>query len=174
MIVTIAYGSIEGQTAKIADFIKGVATKNGFEATLIDTGREIDELFFEGLDKFILAASVHERRHPKPFETFIKTHRDALLAGSSLMLSVSLKAAFAKGREEAEDYLAEMILRTGFEPDESALVAGAVRPESYDYYEKEVVRHVVLRGRRVDLRDGIQEFTDWAALEAVVTAFLNR
>ena len=90
------------------------------------------------------------------------------------MLSVSLKAAFSIGREEAEDYLAEMILRTGFEPDERALVAGAVRPESYDYFEKEIVRHVVLRGQRIDPRDGTREFTDWAALEAVVTAFLNR
>ncbi|MES0863420.1 hypothetical protein ABLN87_13780 [Ruegeria sp. SCPT10] len=53
------------------------------------------------------------------------------------------------------------------------MVAGAVRPESYDYFEKEIIRHVVLKDRNVDPRDGTQEFTDWAALEASVTTFLK-
>lgn len=173
MTVLVAYGAVEGQSAKIAHFVKGIAKEAGLETRLLDTGKMMGDVSLEGVDKVVLVASVHERRHPKSFETFIEVQREALGARKSLMLSVSLKAASPEGQEEAQDYLAEMLLRTFFKPDVTALVAGAVRPDSYDYFEKEIIRHVVLKDRNVDPRDGIQEFTDWAALEAVLTAFLK-
>ncbi|MEX0307343.1 MAG: flavodoxin domain-containing protein [Ruegeria sp.] len=173
MSVLIAFGTVEGQSGKIACFIRDIATEAGIHTTLLDTCEIQGEVSFEGVDKVILAAPVHERRHPKRFEEFVAAQRDSLAKRKSLVLSVSLKAAFLKSQEEAEDYLAEMLLRTHFEPDRTALVAGAVHPECYDYFETEIVRHVVLQEQRVDPRNGIQEFTDWDALRATVTAFLN-
>ena len=115
---------------------------------------------------------MHERRHPASFEAFVQAHRDKLAKRRSLVLSVSLKAAFAEGLEEARDYLTEMLMRTHFEPDDTALVAGAVRPESYGYFETEIIRQVVLSDKNIDPEDGAREFTDWGALKKTVTAFL--
>jgi len=89
------------------------------------------------------------------------------------MISVSLKAAFPEGQEEAQDYLTEMKMRTGFEPSQEALVAGAVRTGSYDYFQNQIVRHVVLSGHDVELMDGVKEFTDWDSLGKRVTYFVN-
>lgn len=122
----------------------------------------------------ILAAPVHERRHPRSFEVFVAAGRDALVARETLMLSVSLKAAFAGEMEDAEDFLTEMEGRTGFSATHKALVAGAVRQGSYDYYSSAILRHVVLAGHDAPLAKGDHEFTDWAALEATVTAFVSR
>ncbi|GGE36779.1 flavodoxin domain-containing protein [Actibacterium pelagium] len=173
MTVMIAYGSIEGQTGKIARYVDKLVKAAGFETQLIDTA---DPMVAAPLDKashVILAAPVHERRHPKPFEVFVEAQRKDLAAPKTLVLSVSLKAAFEDGQEEAQDYLTEMLMRTDFEPDETLLVAGAVRPEAYGYFETEVVRHVVLRDQQVDPSDGVREFTDWDALKDKVTAFLK-
>ncbi|AXT25580.1 hypothetical protein D1823_02595 [Ruegeria sp. AD91A] len=74
--------------------------------------------------------------------------------------SIGLKAAFASGREEACDYLNEMLMRTGFEPNATALIAGEVRPENYGYFEREILKHVVLLGQNFDPRDGARELTD--------------
>ena len=74
---------------------------------------------------------------------------------------------------EAQDYLKEMEMRTDFEPDFRALTAGAVRTSSYDYFESQVVQHVALDGRDVDLVNGVHEFTDWDKLHADVAEFIS-
>ncbi|WP_170350272.1 flavodoxin domain-containing protein [Ruegeria atlantica] len=173
MTVLIAYGTIEGQTAKIARFINDVTRKAGYDTILINTGDQIRHVSLAGVDRVILAAPVHERRHPKLFEAFVETHRDALASRKSLVLSVSLKAAFARGQEDAWDYLTEMLMRTHFEPDLTALVAGAVQPDNYGYFEEEIVQHVVLKDQKIDPRDGAREFTDWDALRETVVTFLD-
>ncbi len=173
MTVLIAYGTVEGQTAKIARFINNIIRDAGHETKLINTSDQTSQLSLADVDRVILAAPVHERRHPKQFEDFLERNNDAFSTRKSLVLSVSLKAAFRKGQEDARDYLTEMLMRTGFEPDATALVAGAVRPDNYGYFEEEIVQHVVLLGRKFDPRDGVKEFTDWEALAATVTAFLG-
>lgn len=88
------------------------------------------------------------------------------------MVSVSLKASFPDGLEEAQDYLTEMAMRTGVEFDKEVLVAGAVRSASYGYFENQIVHHVVLLGQPVDLVNGVREFTDWDSLAKDVDAFV--
>lgn len=173
MTVLIAYGTVEGQTAKIARFINDIIRDAGYETKLINTSDQTSQLSLEDVDHVILAAPVHERRHPKPFEMFLERNKGAFSMRKSLVLSVSLKAAFQKGQEDARDYLTEMLMRTKFEPDTTALVAGAVRPDNYGYFEKEIVQHVVLLGRKFDPQDGVKEFTDWDALKETVATYLD-
>ena len=172
MKVLIAFASIEGQTRKIARFVEGKIAGAGHEVTMCDLSDETQIVSFDGMDRVILAASVHERRHPKPFEVMLAAREEDLSNNRTLMISVSLKAAFEDGMEEAQDYLDEMKLRTRFRPDEEALVAGAVKSGSYDYFQTQVVRHVLLSGRAYDPSDGEHEFTDWDQLATTVEAFL--
>lgn len=172
MTVLIIYGSIEGQTGKIARFVEKTAKDAGHKTQLIDTADPMVSASLQEATHIVLAGPVHERRHPKPFEVFINAEREALAEHKTLVLSVSLKAAFEDGQEEAQDYLTEMLMRTHFTPTATALVAGAVRPEAYGYFETEVVRHVVLRDQQVDPSDGVREFTDWEALKRTVSEFL--
>ena len=88
-------------------------------------------------------------------------------------MSVSLNAAFEEGLDEAQDYVTELKMRTGFSPDEEVLVAGAVRTEEYDYFAMQVIRHVVLRNRDHDPASGTHEFTDWDALSARIARFVS-
>ncbi len=172
MTIMIVYASIEGQTAKIANFAAECATKAGFTVASHDVSDRMAEVPFDGADKVILAAPVHERRHPEGFEVFLNASSDALEARPTLLLSVSLNAAFADGLEEAQDYVTEMTMRTGFKPDDTVLVAGAVKSGSYDYFATQVVRHVLLADRPYDPSDGDREFTDWDTLAARIGAFL--
>ena len=43
-------------------------------------------------------------------------------------------------------------MRTGFDPTQETLVAGAVRLGSYDYFQSQIVRHVALKGHDVELQ----------------------
>ena len=173
MSVAILFESIEGQTRKIAEYVAGRIGRAGQAVTLIDVGDKMVQVSFAGVEKVILAAPVHERRHPEAFEVFIAASRSDLQARRTLMLSISLSAAFPEAIEEAGEYLIEMQMRTGFVADASALVAGAVKPGSYDWFARQVVRNNVLLDRGLDVTDADQEFTDWTALDATLGDFLE-
>ncbi|AXI46634.1 protoporphyrinogen oxidase [Sulfitobacter sp. SK012] len=173
MNIVVLFETGEGQTRKIAEFITSRIRAAGHDVTTVDTSDRMVDLSLESAGKVILAAPVHERRHPKAFEVAVGAAKHELAKLSTLMVSVSLKAAFPESMDEAQDYLTEMEMRTGFEPTQEALVAGAVRTGSYDYYQSQIVRHVALEGHDVELIDGVREFTDWDALAETVDSFLS-
>lgn len=173
MEILIVFETVEGQTRKITAFLQQRIRDAGHMVRLFDTQDRLGTAAFDGIDKVVLAAPVHERRHPKGFEVFVSASRLELKKRPTLLVSVSLKAAFPDGLEEAQDYLVEMKMRTGFEPDREVLAAGAVRPGSYGYYESQIVKNVVLAGRQVDLVDGAREFTNWDALGDEINAFIQ-
>ena len=174
MNVLIIFETIEGQTGKIVEFVQSQLQAAGHDVDRIDTSDKLSDVVGADVDRIILAAPVHERRHPKNFELFVMAEREALKARKTLMLSVSLKAAFEDGLEEAEDFLVEMEMRTGFVASHRVLVAGAVREASYDYFSSQIVRHVVLQGQDVQFVEGDHEFTDWDALRDSVAAFMDQ
>lgn len=173
MSVLVVFETVEGQTHKIAGFVRDQALNAGLSAVMFNTADETKAVSFDGIEKVILAAPVHERRHPRAFENFVATNLNELTARDTLLISISLKAAFPDGLEEAKDFLIEMEMRTGFTPDAEALVAGAVRTKSYDYFTTMIVQHVVLKGQDYNLEGGEREFTDWEALATTVTVFLD-
>jgi menaquinone-dependent protoporphyrinogen oxidase len=172
MAVLIVFESIEGQTAKIVQHIEAMLSKSGQQVRLVDTSDKRVHVSYQDVNKVVLAAPVHERRHPASFEVFVAGGKKSLAECETLMLSVSLKAAFADGLEEAEDYLTEMEMRTGFTATRKLLVAGAVRRGSYDYFSSQILRYVVLAGQDTELGETDHEFTDWAALDVAVNDFV--
>ncbi len=166
----ILFATVEGQTRKIAAFITKRLQEAGHDVEMTDIGDAAASVTFTGIDKAILAAPVHERRHPVPFEVFLAANGAALESVPTLLISVSLKAAFPECIEEAQDFLTEMKMRTGFSPASELLVAGAVNPRSYDYYAAQVMRQVLLHGREIDPSQE-QEFTDWETLSKGIADF---
>ena len=168
----IIYESIEGQTRKIARYIESEIRKAGHSVGMFNAECKTAPLSFEGVERVILVAPVHERRHPPNFEVLVSASQEDLRNRPTLMISVSLKAAFPEGLDEAKDYLIEMEMRTGFTPTSELLVAGAVRTSSYDYFESQIIRNVVLRDQEIDLDGGIREFTDWGEVATKVKNFM--
>jgi menaquinone-dependent protoporphyrinogen oxidase len=172
MDVAIVYGTVEGQSRKIAEFSADTVRQMGHDVTVHDAN-SAEQVSFAGRDAVILVASVHQRRHPPRFEALIAAHHDELHACKTMFLSVSLNAAFPEGMEEAREYVTEMKMRTNFQPDTEKLIAGAVRVGEYDYFAMQVLRYVVLRDREHDADAGEHEFTDWDALAFELGRFLG-
>ena len=104
MKVLVLFATVEGQTDKIAHFVEKEIRKANHEIEVVDADDLSAQVTFKGIDKVILAASVHERRHPKSFEVFLSASQRELEACDTLLLSVSLNAAFEEGLEEAHEY----------------------------------------------------------------------
>lgn len=171
MKILVLFATFEGHTREVARFVGSELQEAGHDVEVTDLSDETVRIAVDKADRVILAGSVHERRHPQSLEVFVAAQRSALRSRPTLMLSVSLNAAFPEGREEAQDYLEEMEMRTDFKPDRTLLVPGAVRTSRYDYFARQVVRHVVLRGRDVDIEASEHDFTDYDALRKTVIDF---
>ena len=164
MTTLIAYSTTEGHSAKIALFAADQLAKERHVSEVFDLDDSRSRIDLAKFKRVILAGSVHERRHAPALETFMQAQREALTARPVLLLSVSLSAAFDQGMEEAEDYVIETKMRTRYAPSDVVLVAGAVKPNSYDYFAQQVVKFVVLKDRVYEMGTDDHEFTDWSAL----------
>jgi len=168
----IVYDTVEGHTRKIASEISNQITATGKTARLFNAETPIGDLSIADFSSCIIAAPVHQKRHPDAIVDFVRANVDALNEMPSAFVSVSLAAAFPDGADDAREFVDHLLQRTGWTPNAIHYAAGAVHCKEYDYFTEQILRHVVLRGHEdVDLT-GDQVFTDWAALNTFVADFL--
>lgn len=173
MRVLIAYATTEGQTRKISQAIADQVVELGHEAELLDTARKHRDVHTDDFDSFIVAASVHQDRHQDEIEVFATACLESLTAKPGMFISVSLAAAFEEKAADAAAYISDFTDRTGWTPDQSLAVAGAVRSDEYDYFQQQILEHIILKDQDELRPDEAQEFTDWAGLASSVKEFLD-
>lgn len=173
MKVMIAYATTEGQTRKISQAVADQVVKLGHQAEQLDTARKRRDVRTDDFDVFIVAASVHQDRHQNEIEVFVAASLEVLTAKPGMFISVSLAAAFEEKTADATAYISDFIARTGWTPDHSLAVAGAVRSEEYDYFQQQILEHVILKDQDDFRPDEPQEFTDWTGLANSVKEFLD-
>ena len=172
MRVLIAYGTTEGQTRKIVETVATQITALGHDVELFDTSGLPGGLQRETFDKIIVAGSVHEGLHQESVELFALGNLSKLKAKPTLFISVSLAAAFESSLADAQGYVDVFVKEVGWQPGKTLLVAGAVRHGEYDYYQEQILEHIVLEDRDVDGPKNDHEFTDWQALARAINAFI--
>jgi menaquinone-dependent protoporphyrinogen oxidase len=173
MNVLIAYATTEGQTRKITTVIADQARQLGHDVRVVDATREHSDVHPDDFGAIIIAASVHQDRHQDDIEDFVAAFKSILAKKATMFISVSLAAAFEESREMAEKYITGFVESSGWKPDKTLAVAGALRSDEYDYYHQQILEHVVLKDRKVDHLEQDHEFTDWNALARTVEAFLK-
>ena len=173
MKILIAYSTTEGHTRKIANAVAAQTRDLGHTADLFDTSALQGRLDLEDFDKVIVAGSVHEERHQESLELFVVANREKLTAKSTMFISVSLAAAFDNGLSDAQAYVERFYESVDWQPDESLLIAGALRHEAYGYYGEQILQHVVLKDRDLSDPELDHDFTDWEFLAKAVSEFVS-
>jgi menaquinone-dependent protoporphyrinogen oxidase len=172
--VLIAYGTTEGQTRKIAERVAKDVSDRGHSIELHDALEPDAHLDLDKFHAFVLAGSVHQEQHQKVIKNFATAHSERLNASPAAFISVSLSAALEETRSEAQRYVDQFVLLTGWQPRMTLLLGGAVRFDEYDYFQQQVVKFIVMRGGLASEDGADREFTDWEALDSFVDEFLER
>ena len=170
--VLISFATTEGQTLKIAERISLQIRERGHEVNLYDTASMTDVPEVAAFDAMIVAASVHEEHHQDSAVNFAAAHLDQLICKPSAFVSVSLSAAMPNGQAEAQHYVDRFIAATGWSPAKALLLGGALRWSECDYFQRQVLKHILLKGDVNPGEDFNHEFTDWMALRSFVDDFL--
>jgi menaquinone-dependent protoporphyrinogen oxidase len=162
--VLISFATTEGQTRKIAERISLQVRERGHEVHLYDTASLMDVPEVAAFDAMIVAASVHEQHHQDSAINFTASHLDQLICKPSAFVSVSLSAAMPNGQAEAQHYVDRFIAATGWPPAKTLLLGGALRWSECDYFQRQVLNHILLKGGVTPGEDVNYEFTDWMSL----------
>jgi menaquinone-dependent protoporphyrinogen oxidase len=172
--ILVAYATTEGQTRKIAEFIAERLRIRGHRVDLIDVVTPAAQQVLPHYQAAIVGGSVHQQRHQRPLEHFLKDNRAWLAALPVALFSVSLAAALddMDSRLEARRILGELADDCSLSPCTVRCIAGALRYTQYDYLKRQLMRMIALgRGQADDPTKDV-EYTDWIDVEAFVDEFL--
>ena len=170
--ICIPYGTTEGQTAKIAEYIADVIRHHGHRAEPMDVRRARGAVP-EGCDGVIVGASIHMGKHDKHVVEFVRTNRDALERLPSAFFSVSLSAH--GDMKEAEGYVEEFERDTGWRPDKVALFGGALLYTQYGFVKRHVMKKIA-GDKPGDLGTDLSRdyvYTEWDGVQRFAEDFLT-
>jgi menaquinone-dependent protoporphyrinogen oxidase len=172
--ILVAYGTTEGHTRKIAEFIAERLRIRGHRVDLVDTATPAAQLlqpFYQGA---ILGGSVHYRKHQTGLVHFVRANLTWLSVIPTAFFSVSLAMANPDDDDRIEAVRAanSFFDDTQWRPQTVHHVAGALKYTSYDYFKRRLMKML-----SAPLPPGAElpqdcEYTDWKAVEAFVDDYL--
>jgi len=172
MKLLIVYGTTEGHTRNIAQFLKDEAEKKGINVTLCDASNEPEPpLFFNGV---IVCSSIHMQNYQASVSHYIMSYSDKLNVVPSAFCSVSLTAAGdeEKSWEELKTLTTEFLHNTKWAPQFTEYVAGALLYTQYDFFKKYIMRMIAKKAGGDTDTKGDYVYTDWKALSVFVNDFV--
>jgi menaquinone-dependent protoporphyrinogen oxidase len=172
--ILVAYGTTEGQSRKIAEFIAERLRIRGHRVDLIDTATPAAEQVTPIYQGAILGGPLHQLKHPASLEDFARRNHDWLAAMPTAVFSVSLTAALddLESRIEVQRLLNELVDDCALKPVATRCIAGALKYTRYDYFKRLMMRMIARqRGQTTDTSKD-HEYTDWDDVEAFVDEFL--
>ncbi len=173
--ILIVYTSIEGQTARIAEHMAQTLRERGDRVETLRAEGSCRDLDLSRFDGVIVGASIHYGHHPAYLRALVRRQRQQLAARQSAFFSVSLSGGGPGARPaSAQRYLDKFLRRTGWQPQLTASIGGALQYSKYAPWKKWIMTKIVgFAGGNTDTtRD--YEYTDWQAVSNFARAFGER
>jgi menaquinone-dependent protoporphyrinogen oxidase len=173
--ILLLYATTEGQTGLIAERIARALREKAHSVDLLPADADPAPLDPAAYDGVMVGASIHYGRHPAYLRTLIRRHRDALAARPSAFFSVSLSAGGPRPKPKAaQRYLDKFLRQTGWRPQLTATIAGAVRYSLYGPIKRRVMIVFVGLGGGETNTSRDYEYTDWDAVDRFADAYAHR
>ena len=171
--ILIGYGTTEGQTARIAEYIADVIRGQGNEAQVLDLKRSKD-VPLDRTDAVVIGGSIHMGKHEESVGDFVRKNRGALERLPSAFFSVSLAAH--GDMENARAYVENFEQQTGWRPTQVGYFGGALLYRQYGLIKRLMMKKIV-RDKPGNLsldtsRD--HEYTEWDDVRRFAEDFLRR
>lgn len=175
MRILMLYGTTEGHTAKVCDFIAARLRSAGEDVVLVDAS-STPTANINDYQAAIVAASIHVGQYQRPVVDFVRANHAWLSKVPSAFISVSLSAVSsdAEERRSLATITENFRAYTGWTNAQIHHVAGAFRFTEYDFFKRWVMRLVAWE-KGVKVEPGRDfELTDWQALGATVDELRER
>lgn len=177
--ILVLYATREGHSRRIAEHIAATARADGKPTDIVDAAHIPEGFSLDAYSAAFLTASVHGQRHEKEMVQFVKCHIDELDRIPTAFLSVSLSEAGAEDKKapqerraraasDARKMIESFLVETRWRPTEVRAVAGALPYSKYNFLMRFIMKQISRRAAGDTDTSRDYEYTDWAAVDALV------
>ena len=173
--VLVFYGTTTGQTRKIAMALADSLRSADLAVDVVSTQDRVnpDPGRYRAV---IVAAPVRVGGYPKPVRQWVKGHASALGNRPTAFVSVCLGVLERNPRTDAvlADIIKRFYAETGWRPETTKIVAGALLYRQYNWLTRWVMRRIVAKAHGDVDTSRDYEYTDWRDLESFGRDFGRR
>lgn len=172
MKILIIYGTMEGQSRKIARFMEEVLQENGHQVVIADATEEPPAP--HGYDLVIVGSSIHLHKYNTAIDHYVKKYVGVLNALPSAFYSVCMAVAsdIPEEHQEAAAIANTFLDQAKWQPSTTWHIAGALRYTQYDYFKRLIMRMIAKKeGGSTDTSKD-HEYTDWNLVRKQVLTFV--
>jgi menaquinone-dependent protoporphyrinogen oxidase len=171
--VLIIYGTTEGHTRHMCQFLEAVLTEDGYEVTCCDAAFE--PIVLTDYDLCFIAGSLHVGNFQPALLEYVRNHHEALNTMPAAFLPVSLSAAGHNPDdwEGLDDCVARFLQSTGWKPTAVHHVAGAIRYSQYDFFKRLALKFIAKRRGQDTVTSRDYDLTDYDDLSIFVRQFVS-
>lgn len=173
--VLVAYGTKEGQTRKIAEFIVKELEQRECRVTLLDASQVPKDFKMAEYEGAIVGAPLHISNYPKAFRKFVKENSDALYAIPSAFFTVCLgvleKAESTK--KDLKKIEGEFFVNVKWYPIMHTTFAGALMYSKYNWLTRFFLKRIARKAGGSTDTTKDTEYTDWNAVRDFTNNFAN-
>jgi menaquinone-dependent protoporphyrinogen oxidase len=172
--VLVVFGTTEGQTAKIAEFIAAALKAHGVEVDLVDSAGERAALVQPVYAAAIVCGSLHQHKLQTSLLRFLKDNTAWLAGIPAALVVVSLTAVLKddRSRDELREAVDALCRECRWTPTVTRHVAGALRYTQYDYFKRLIMKLIAQQHGGDTDTSCDHEYTDWDDVTHFVEAFL--
>ncbi len=170
MRILVVYGTHDGQTRKVAEFLADRWRKQSHTVELCEAAHLPKGLDPAAFNEIVVASSMRMGAYRPSVVRFVQHQRAALTSVPSAFVSVSMAAANTRNRQlaqsELQKYLDRFCKKTGWTPAHIHHAAGGLPYTRYDWVTRWVMKRIA-RSQGYDTDTTCDhEYTDWNALAA--------
>lgn len=171
MKILIIYGTIEGQTRKIARFMEEILQEHNHSAVISNATEEPPTP--ENFDAVLIGSSIHLHKYNNAIKQYVMQHIGDLNSKPTAFFSVCMAVAsdIPEEHEEAEKIAQDFLQQTGWTTDQVWHIAGALKYTQYDYFKKLIMRMIAKKEGGATDTSMDHEYTDWKQVENLVLGF---
>ncbi len=158
--IGILYATVDGQTLKIANKIKGILIEKGNNVSLFSiedfSGKVAD------YDKFIIGSSIHYGKHNAKIIEFITANKKQLDSTKNAFFSVNLVARKPeRAMPETNPYFIKFLSKIDWIPFQSAVFAGKLDYQKYPLTDRLMIQLIMWMTKGPTNSKTKIEYTDW-------------
>ncbi len=156
----IIYSTTDGQTKRICDRIIESSDKK-LEVTLckIENSLEVDLAQYT---KIVIGASIRYGKHNPLVYKFVKVNKEELEKKQTAFFTVNVVARKkGKNKPDTNPYMKKFLELSGWRPNKLAVFAGRIDYPSYRFFDRLIIRFIMLITNGPTDTTKTYEFTDW-------------
>ena len=165
MNVLIHYSTVDGQTLKICKRLQAVAEQLGHHVIVadIENHESFDPALFSSV---VIGASIRYGHHRPSVVRYLRGVKEDLRDRFALFTVNIVARKPEKNSADSNPYMQKLLKQIGWRPSLLGVFAGRLDYPSYGFFDRNMIRLIMLLTRGPTDPRGTFEFTDWGKVDA--------